>query len=178
MRAQQRPMLKTQAIRSPTSDSDMQTDIPHTAPEQARLLADPAIFARDFDRVPFAFDHNLSGLDMFSLDSLRCLAETFEDDYFVAGSAPSPQTRFYSVPHGRYSPVEAIDGLESLKQRVLLKRPERYDARFAYLLPTMFKQIVEMRGGMRGERVVRLASAVFISSSSAITPFHFDPEIT
>jgi hypothetical protein len=156
----------------------MQTDVQDTAPSEARLWVDPNVVAQRFDRLPFGFDHNLGGLDMFSFASLRSLAEKYEDDFFVAASAPSPQTPFYSVSHGRYSPLDAIARLESVTQRVLLKRPERYDARFADLLQIVFNQILEMRGGLRGERVVRLVSGLFISSAAATTPFHFDPETT
>ncbi len=34
-----------------------------------------------------------------------------------------------------------------------------------------------MRGGLGGEKVVRLQGSILISSASTTTPFHFDPEI-
>ena len=58
-----------------------------------------------------------------------------------------------------------------------MKRPEKFDPRFRELLDTLFKQVVDLRGGMKGEKVLRLASAVLISSSATTTPFHFDPEV-
>jgi hypothetical protein len=143
-----------------------------------RLKADNKLFARHFDQLPFPFEHNLSSLDLLSFESLYDLAGRYTRDFFVAGTAAAPETVFYSVPHDHYTPAVAMERLESLRQRVLLKRPELYDDRFKELLHTLFRQIVEMRGGLSGERVVRLTSGIFISASHSITPFHFDPEVT
>jgi hypothetical protein len=142
------------------------------------LRVDPDRFARDFDRLPFGYDHELSGLDLLSFDAIRALAERYDREYFVAGSAPTPGTPFYSVTQGRFAPGEALERLDTVPQRVLLKRPEMYDARYGALLRELFATIVALRGGLRGERVVRLASSILVSSAAAITPFHFDPEIS
>lgn len=146
--------------------------------DDARLFADRNVFDEYFDRRPFEYEHNLSGLDLFSYDSLRSLTARYDRDFFVSASAPTPGTHFYSVPYGDHSPLEAYDRLDSVNLRILLKRPEQYDARFRDLLLTLFKQVVDIRSSLRGERIVRLASSILISSASAITPFHFDPEIS
>ena len=139
------------------------------------MSVDPQTFARDFDRLPFGYEHDLSGLDLLAFEALRALAERYERDYFVASA---PGTRFYAAAHGTYSPLEAFDRLATSNQRILLKRPELYDGGFADLLQALFKQVVELRGGLRGERIVRLESSILISSGGAVTPFHFDPEIS
>jgi hypothetical protein len=144
----------------------------------AHLLVDPNRFRSDFDRLPFGYEHDLSGIDLLTFDAIKTLAGKFERDFYVAAGAETPGTKFYSVSHGAYSPLEALERLDSVNQRVLLKRPEMYDERYGDLLQTLFKQVVEMRGGLRGERVVRLASSILVSSAAAITPFHFDPEIS
>ena len=144
------------------------------------LHIDPQRFASDFDREPFGFSHNLHTLDLFGFDSLLALARTFAAaprDYFVAAAAPTAATQFESVPHGQYTPEEAMRRLDSAAVRVLLKRPENHDARFRRLLDTLFDQVITLRGGLQGERIVRLESAVFVTSASSITPCHFDPEI-
>ena len=144
------------------------------------LKLDAEVFARNFDREPFAFDHDLSALPMFEFASLVDLAGRYAhhpNDCFVAGSAATAGSAFYSVTHGHLKPREAMLQLDSSAVRVLLKRPENHDARFRSLLDRLFAQIVALRGGLRGEKVVRLESAVFITSSSSTTPFHFDPEI-
>jgi len=148
--------------------------------ESASLYLDPQRFATDFDRESFGFKHNLHTLGLFDFDSLLQLARRFgaaPRDYFVAAAAPSAATRFESVPHGQYTPEQALGRLDSAAVRVLLKRPENHDARFRKLLDTLFDQVIALRGGLKGERIVRLESAVFITSASSITPCHFDPEI-
>jgi hypothetical protein len=148
--------------------------------EYAHLNLNREEHQRRFDREPFPFTHNLSGLDLFKVDSLRGLAEKFiasPRDYFIAASARSPEAMFYSVPNGGLNPRQAIDLLEKGRYRVLLKRPERYDQRFRDLLDTLFGQVVAFRGGLAGERVERLESAILISSGSTTTPVHFDPEV-
>ncbi len=146
--------------------------------ESEGILFDPTEFEANYDRQPFGYDHNLSGLELFSETSLRELAARYDRDFFVAAGARTPDTKFYSVPSAEYTPLEAYDRLESINQRILLKMPENYDSRYRDLMETLFRQVVEMRGGLRGERVVRLASSILISSAAAITPFHFDPELS
>jgi hypothetical protein len=148
--------------------------------KDAHLDVDPGKFRQSFDREPLEFSHNLSQLDLFKSDSLRALAEKFSDapqDYFLAGSAASPGTDFDSVPHVGANPSEALENLATRPCRILLKRPENHDRQFRELLDTLFRQIVDMRGGLGEERVVRLESAILISSAATTTPIHFDPEI-
>ena len=57
------------------------------------------------------------------------------------------------------------------------KTTEKHDRRFRELLNALFQQVVDLRGSLGRERVVRLESAVLISSAATITPFHFDPEV-
>jgi len=145
---------------------------------QASLTLDPDTFRQSFDREPFGFEHTLSGLDLFEFHSLKSLAGKYDgSDYFVAAGSPTPGTVFYSVPHSQCTPVEALECLDTCAYRVLLKRPERYDPRFRQLLDNLFQQVVDLRGGLGNERVVRLEGAILISSADTTTPFHFDPEI-
>lgn len=155
-------------------------DVVRSVKTSARLNIDSEIFRQSFDHEPFGFTHNLSSLDLFSYDSLLSLAESFHGsprDYFIAGSAPSPGTQFYSVPNGGMRPREAFENLDRVRCRVLLKRPEDHNARFRDLLETLFQQVVDLWGGLGNERVERLESAILISSCSTTTPVHFDPEI-
>ena len=57
-----------------------------------RLDLDDAVFAENYDRVPFGFSHNLHRLTLFETESLRSLCEMYAtrpQDYFVACSAPA-----------------------------------------------------------------------------------------
>jgi hypothetical protein len=146
----------------------------------AHLNIERAEFERHFDREPFAFTHNLHALDAFGFDSLTALARKYAGhprDFFVSASAPAADSDFFSVPHGHHPLEEAMARLDSSAVRVLLKRPEDHDPRFRAILDRLFAQVLDLRGGLRGEKLVRLESAVFITSASATTPFHFDPEI-
>ncbi len=148
--------------------------------DQGCLNLDPDTFRESLDREPFGFTHNLNELDLFEPDSLLGLAEKYDDhprDHYVAAGAPAPGAVFYSVPYAGFSPREALDRLDSVGCRVLLKRPEKHDPRFRKLLDALFRQVVDLRGGLGRERVVRLESAVLVSSAATITPFHFDPEV-
>ena len=141
---------------------------------------DQEAFKRCFDREPFGFTHNLSGLDLFQGDSLLDLAEKYSGsprDYFIAAGAPSAGTEFYSVPNGGVKPYEAVQNLDKRHCRVLLKRPENHDRRFQELMQMLLRQVIEFRGGLGGEKIERLESSIFISSGSTITPIHFDPEV-
>ena len=143
----------------------------------ASMDLDVETFRRSFDREPFGFSHNLSGLDLFEFESLRALAAKYTGGAFVAEGAPTPGTQFYSVPHGHSSPLEAMDRLESGSYRILLKRPEDRDPRFRELIDMLFRQVVDLLGGLGRAKVARLQGSILISSSATTTPFHFDPEI-
>lgn len=147
---------------------------------KAILNLDPEIVRGSMNREPFGFTHNLSEIELFDPDALLGLAAKYAGhpyDYYVAAGAPSPGAEFYSVQHRVDSPCEALARLEPAGYRILLKRPEKHDPRFRGLLDTLFRQVVDLRGGLGRERVVRLESAVLISSAATITPFHFDPEV-
>jgi hypothetical protein len=131
-----------------------------------------------FNRTPYGFGHTLSDLDLFAFDAICDLARKYEHDFFVSGSAAAPNERFCSVRSGMYAPYDALQRLDVESARVLLKHPEQYDTRYDDLMHALFEQIVQLRGGLRGEHVVRLASSILITSAATTTPFHFDPEMT
>src|SRR5882757_2149104 len=150
------------------------------AKKTAHLQIDAAAFRDAFDREPLMFSHNLSGLTLFSDAALRELASRYDAhprDYFVASGAASAGNEFFAVPNGLCKPSEAMGRLQTHSIRLLLKRPENHDLGFRRLLNEQFAEVMAMRGGLRGERLVRLESAVFITSAASTTPFHFDPEI-
>jgi hypothetical protein len=144
------------------------------------LRLKPVELRDSFDRHPFAFSHRLHSLDMFKFGSLVELAAKFTSaprDYFVAGSAPTAGTKFYTVPNGGFAPGEALNRLDKGSYRLLLKRPENHDQAFRELLEDLFSEVVGAFDGLRREQIRRLESAILISSGSTTTPIHFDPEI-
>jgi hypothetical protein len=143
------------------------------------LDLDPKRLRQSFNREPMDFSHQLSGLDLLKLDSLHSLAEKMatSPDYFVSESAPTPGTKFFSVPRVAYKPHEAIENLDSGKYRILLKRAENHDRRFRDLIEALFGQVADLLGGLDRRKIVRIESGILISSAATITPFHYDPEI-
>jgi hypothetical protein len=146
--------------------------------EGASFTDVPEDAASLFNRRPYGFGHTLSGLDLFDFDALCALAQKYERDYYVSGGATAPDEHFYSVRSIAHSPYDALRRLDAESQRVLLKRPEQYDARYRDVMHALFEQIVRQCGGLGSARVVRLDSSILITSAATTTPFHFDPEFT
>ena len=147
----------------------------------ASLSIDPEVFTESFNVQPFGFTHDLSAMRIFQFDFLKELASRYGDnrqDFFVAAGAQAPGSVFRDVPELIDKPSAALDHLEINRCRILLKRPENYDPGFKDLLLGLVDQVNHLRG-KRGEtdRILRLESAILISSAKTTTPFHFDPEI-
>jgi hypothetical protein len=142
------------------------------------LKLDPLVLERSFNREPFAFEHNLSTLDIFDLSSLRTLAEKYighESNYMVASSASAPDQKFRAVETINLDPSQAFDTLKSGSVRIFLKRPQDYDSRYLKLLNGLVEQVIDLSGGLKADRIVRLESSIFLTSATTLTPFHFDP---
>ncbi|WP_158939940.1 hypothetical protein [Burkholderia sp. S171] len=146
----------------------------------ALLSVDQVVYTTDFNTTPFSFEHYLHRLPMFQPQGLAELAKKYGEkpnDYYVSHSAPTPGTKFFDVKAKTLTPDEAFAQFSLGPMRLLLKRPENYDAAFRELLDALFEKVIELRGGLNGEKIVRRESAIFVSAASSTTPFHFDPEI-
>jgi hypothetical protein len=160
--------------------NQFRSDPSNSGQATGRMFFNSNTFQELYDNEPFALTHNLSSLDLFSPDSLAALADKFANaprDFFIAASAPTSGTDFYSVPRVGRTPREAIEEIAKINCRVLLKRPEKYDPRFRELLHSLFQQILDLRGELRREHIERLEGAVIVSSGSTTTPIHFDPVV-
>jgi hypothetical protein len=146
----------------------------------ARLLIDPQSYHANYNRTPFGFNHNLHELELFQEDSLKALVERYSNagsGYFVAGSAADPGREFFDVPSIPLSPKHALEQLNERPTRILLKRLEQYDERFQVLLDRLIADLRALPGGLGDRPIRRIQSSLFISSASATTPLHFDPEV-
>ena len=160
--------------------SPLQSDVLNSAQSAGRMFFEGDVFQKCYDIEPFDLKHNLGSLDLFTPDSIAALADKFANspkDFFIAASAPTPGTAFYSVPCVGRTPRQALEEIDKIHCRVLLKRPENYDPRFRELLHSLFRQIVTQRGELLGERIERLEGAILVSSGATITPIHFDPVV-
>jgi hypothetical protein len=148
--------------------------------EFGRLELLPDSVERSFNREPFGFDHNLNQLDMFELGSLEHLAakqygQGSGQDFFLATSATAPDQKFRAVKSVNLGLTDAFSSLKKASIRILLKRPENHDARFRKLRDGLVEQILDRSPELKNDRILRLESAIFITSAATLTPFHFDP---
>ena len=134
------------------------TDLPlskASLPKEGALRFHTPSFAEAFNIEPLAISHNLSDLDIFSVEYLGVLAEKYlanPADAFVASSAPSANADFNSVPHGQHAAHVAMTLLDVAPYRVLLKRPEKYDPAFRELIDALFQSISDAKGGFGQKR--------------------------
>jgi hypothetical protein len=146
----------------------------------SRMFFESDTFQKCYDFEPFALTHTLNSLDLFTLEYLAALADKFANapkDFFIASSAPTPATDFYSVPSVGRTPRQALEEIDKINCRVLLKRPEKYDRRFRELLDSLLQQVLALKGDLGRERIERLEAAIIVSSGATTTPIHFDPVI-
>lgn len=151
-----------------------------TKSKQMNLDLNSESFGLNFDKHPFGFKHHLSEQDMFSAHSLAGLAECYgkiEQDYFLAASANNASDIFENVRQYKSKPGEFFQQLGPSKGRMLLKRPEKYSDAFAELLKSLHQQVMDLIPNSHQDPVVRLESAIFVSSAKTVTPAHWDPEI-
>jgi hypothetical protein len=144
------------------------------------LKLSATILGKLFNREPFEFLHGLSTLDIFELEAIRALSDRYlgcEQDYFVASGASAPDEKFRASKPMNLGLSDAFSQLERKSVRILLKRPENYDPRFRQLLDQLIAQVVDLLGGLEGDRIIRLYSSILITSAKSLTPFHFDPSI-
>jgi len=129
-------------------------------------------------RAPVGLTHGLHEDALFSDASLADIARKFDSgrDYFVATGAHRASDSFRSVEERRLTASEALDRLGEGSTRILLKRPEDYDAGFRALKDALFAQIVASNPVAARSPAVRVMGSIFLTSSETITPVHFDPE--
>jgi hypothetical protein len=126
---------------------------------------------------PFALAHGLAGSSLFDLERLARFTERLQpSDYFISVPATNFDSPFYgdSAP-GSLCPGDVIRSLEESHYKLLVKRPEKYDAEFKKLLESGLNQVLRAKGESVDD-VIRCESGIFITGFKSITPYHFDPE--
>src|SRR5262249_34507100 len=144
----------------------------------AQMEVSPQLLRESFNREPFGFAHNLSSLDLFDLRSLRRLAEKYRDhpsSYMVASGASAAADKFRAVRQTTLELPAALDRIEQESVRVLLKHPENFDPQFRRLMDELVGQVTDALELYKDDRIERLTSSIFVTSTSTLTPFHFDP---
>ena len=146
--------------------------------EPPLLEADPAVFARDFDKNCFTFNHRLSDNPLFETDRLLALARLRgrdrRDVHYDAGEIRVDQRWDQSPPCDM--PVdELLRRIETAGAWIVLRRVQE-DPEYARLLDACMDEIVALSGRDLG-RVMKLRdSIIFINSPHRISAYHIDRE--
>jgi hypothetical protein len=172
--------LAAQVLSELSQPSQLTSTQPLTA-KDARLEIDPASYSALYNNTPFDFQHNLHKLDLFQFEAICDLAGSYTtaspNDYFVTGTSPKADSAFFDTEHIVLKPAEAIRKLDEKPTRILLKRPENYDARFRTLMNGLLEQLRALPGGLGNQPIRRIQSSIFVTSAAATTALHFDPEV-
>jgi hypothetical protein len=142
---------------------------------RAKLIIDPATFNENFDRRGFYVHHNLANHPLLQIPAIAKLAERLPKNQLEwnaeqAGAFTKPDAL---KPH-HLSCEETILALESQPARVLLLSLES-DPEYKQLMDDLLDGIEPLSEKLRPGMWHR-QSFLFLSSRSAYTPFHFDPD--
>jgi hypothetical protein len=144
------------------------------------LEADPAVFARDFDKNCFTFTHRLSDNPLFGTDRLLGLARvrardlSLGDVHYDAGEIRVDQ-RWNQIPPSDLPVDELLRRIETAGAWILLRHVQK-DPEYARLLDACMDEIVALSGRDLSQVMKLRDSMIFISSPHRITTYHIDRE--
>jgi hypothetical protein len=141
----------------------------------ALIEVDPGICAAYFDRKPFHVRHQLAEHRLFALPRLVELARRLPEPFveYHAG-ALSVGVRPEDTPRTGLSPEETVRRIAECGSWMVLKRVEQ-DPDYGELLDRCL-DAVAAQAGIALPRMLRREGFIFLSSPSAVTPLHLDPE--
>jgi hypothetical protein len=147
-------------------------------PEGPLLEADPAVFARDFDKNCSSFTHRLSNSPLFRTDQLLALvrrrARDPNDVYYDAGDIRVDQ-RWDQTPPCDLPVDELLRGIETAGAWIVLRHVQE-DPDYAGLLDACMDEIVTLSRRDLSQ-VMKLRDAIiFINSPNRISTYHMDRE--
>jgi hypothetical protein len=152
--------------------------VPATVSPERLLEADPAVFARNFDRNCFTFAHRLSDNPLFETDRLLALARRRSRDpdnvYYDAGEIRVDQ-RWDQTPPCDVPVDELMRRIETAGAFIVLRHVQE-DAEYAGLLDACMDEIIALSGRDLGQ-VMKLRDAIiFVNSPNRISTYHIDRE--
>jgi hypothetical protein len=141
----------------------------------AWLTFDAPIFAANFDRRPFYLAHRLADHRLMELPEIAALSERLPQN-LVEWNVRGPRVYGRREPGGppTKSCAEAIRRVGEVPAWVLLREIE-HDPDYRDLLDELLDEVKPLSEPYRAGMCQREAF-LFVSSSEAVTPFHFDPE--
>jgi hypothetical protein len=142
------------------------------------LVAESNVFAANFDRKPFAFEHRLADDPLFAPERLLQLAAQMakdpDDVYYDAGDVRIAQ-RWDQVAACDLPIDVLLNRIETAGAWVVLRHTEK-DPEYAALLDACMDEI-ENLSGIDLRRVSKLRNAIiFLNSPNRISSYHIDRE--
>ena len=139
------------------------------------LEVDPETFRANFNRWPFMVRHHLADHPLFTLRRLVALAHSLPADHvkYNAGDVTVDQG-LYQGPQTGLSIQESIRRIEECNSWMALRWIEK-DPAYRELLHQCLDEI-QCFSEPLDPGMCRREGFIFISSPSAITPYHMDPE--
>lgn len=132
-------------------------------------------FEAKFNRTPFKIGHNLTGHDLFSLDSLIALSQDLPSDRVEYNAGDLPVTQDPNrTPQNGLSIAETIERIENCNSWMVLKNVENHPE-YKELLETCLAEVRPF-AELASRGMTHKQGFVFISSPGSMTPFHIDPE--
>ncbi|HKE58453.1 MAG TPA: hypothetical protein VKB46_17195 [Pyrinomonadaceae bacterium] len=139
------------------------------------LAIDQEIFRGGFNRHPFTIQHRLADHPLFTLEQLVGLAKRLPAQNVKYQAADLPVNHgLYDGPQTGLSTEETIRQIEECKSWMVIKQVEN-DPLYRELLDHCLDEIQDLSEPLEPGMCKR-EGFIFVSSPSAVTPYHMDPE--
>lgn len=138
------------------------------------LDVSPEVFQASFDRTPFTFGHRLAAHPLLTLPRLVELSAVLPASSIEYNAGSLPISMDTAAPGNGLSIDETIRGIESHNSWMVLQNVEQ-DTAYRALLLECVGEISNVVAPIRS-RALQPEAFIFISSASAVTPYHMDPE--
>jgi hypothetical protein len=139
---------------------------------------EPAIFATQFNRKPFAVRHNLSTEPLLELDSVRELARSLETrpgELYADIDVTRVEQRWDESSRPEVSTASVIDDIAASNAWIIIRRAE-LDPRYRVLLERGMAEIRAASGGRLPQSLRKENAIIFVTSPRRISTYHIDRE--
>jgi Cupin-like domain len=143
------------------------------------LTLDPAVVARDYNRMPFLMQHRLAGHPAFTLEALSALCQRLPTGNVLCRSGVVPKDTHFDTSLPRFradlSVAEAFEQLEAKQLYIAVYNPER-DPEYKVIIEGLLGEIAAATDPI--EHAINWYSTyIFVSAHDSLTPYHMDREM-
>ena len=152
--------------------------MPSGVPTGDALLPDNGLFAKNFNRSDFMFDHGLAHHPLFELPALAALAERipkYKDFVYWQNGRVKVNDKWGSNPAPRLTLAETISGISENDSLVILKHAEQ-DPIYGPVLQEILQRIFSFTSPQDQRDIVLGESLIFLNSPNRKTAYHMDLE--